>query len=205
MRRRVYLGEFSCEGFSGFDLEWLRGFRVLLLDANVLKDAAEGSAEAGFLRDLMMGCVEVHPGAVCCVPDFVRLEAFNMERYLFGSCSVRRFLRDVEKSRGGLYVEFKTPVRRVPADNRKIVLDVFPKEARRVLIREFPELSGTDCSLLLLAYVLRDCEVTVLLVSRDGVLGEAAATFGIPVSEPSGLREALTRLGGLKSGGESEA
>jgi len=123
-------------------------------------------------------------GAVCCIPDFIRIECFNMERHKLGDSRIRHFLKDVEESEEGLYIELKTPIKGFSADDRRRLLNLFPKRYRHPLIKRYTELSGTDVSLLFIALLMASYGLSVTIASFDNLLTDAAEDFGIGTYPP---------------------
>jgi len=166
-------------------LEWLKNFRVFLLDANVLKVIAyRDDDRTRLVQPLARLMTERNKGlrGVCGIADFVKIECFNMERHILGGgVKIRKFLKTVENNTDGFYVEFRTPIRRIHADDRKKLLDVLPRKERRILLKKCRWLSGTDASLLVLAVFLEIFGISVVVTSFDRDVAETSEELGIPV------------------------
>jgi len=166
-------------------LEWLKEFRIFLLDANVLKAIAyRDDDRTRFVQPLARLMTERNEGlrGVCGVADFVKIECFNMERHVLGGgVKIRRFLKAVENDADGFYVEFRTPIRRVHADDRKRFLNFLPRRERRILLKKCEYLSGTDMLLLVLAVFLKVSGISVVVASFDKDVAEASEELGVTV------------------------
>jgi len=178
------------EDCSGDELGLLKHYEAILLDTNVLNRIAyEGCRLLQPLINLMYNWRTVKPTAVCCVCDFIRIESLNVERWEFGDTRVRRLLKEVAENENGLYVELKTPIKEVIADQRKRFIDLFPKAYRHVLIKKYGDLSGTDVCLLIIALYLAMYGASASIATFDKTLLMACDEFGIKTFLKNRLRE----------------
>jgi len=91
------------------------------------------------------------------------------------------------KDPGYVLVEIQTPIRSKSADQRSSFADLLPRVLRRKVIRR--NLSGTDKSLLVVAWYLQREGLKVLVATRDRELMEACRELGIKASLPEDARE----------------
>lgn len=114
-----------------------------------------------------------------CIPDFIELEAMNAERLCHRDSKVRRFLKQVKTSELGFFLELRTPIRQVKAENRSLYLDLLPKKLRSIIIKNYKELSGTDIAILVTALFLANHTIPTSIASLDKTLLQAASEFSL--------------------------
>jgi len=178
LKVRVRVEDFSSRGMSPNDRRFLKKYVVILIDSNILQNIAyaEGSET---LKRLMTNWSSLKPKTICSVCDFIRIECYNFERFKYQDARIRHFLKDAAESKEGLYVEFVTPIKKISAEDRLKLVDLFPKAYRRVLIKDYGALSGTDSCLLLLAMYLKAFWIQVCIATQDETLLRASQDFGI--------------------------
>jgi hypothetical protein len=130
------------------------------------------------------------------IPDFIELEAINTERFHYKNRKVRRFLRNVHANKLEFYIELKTPIKHIKAENRSTYLDLLPKSVRHTIIKNYGELSGTDMAILVTALFLTDHHVRTAIASVDRTLLQAANELGIATCEAETLCKELTEAMG---------
>ena len=91
------------------------------------------------------------------------------------------------KDPGYVLVEIQTPIRSKSADQRSSFADLLPRVLRRKVIRR--NLSGTDKSLLVVAWYLQREGLKVLVATRDRELIEACWELGIEACLPENAGE----------------
>lgn len=157
----------------------LSRFKPILLDANVLLGVAHSGEGFQEVDQLMRrwGRIKTSYGAF--VTDFIVHEAISAEKQKYETKRVRYFLKEVEKSRDGFYIEVRTPIRKVMADKRGQYLNLLSKRDRHIILKGYPELSGTDISLLVVSVHMHSNGAEVTLASLDKKLVEAAETLNI--------------------------
>lgn len=166
---------------------------IVLLDSSALFSLVE---DPGWDPPLGLG------KRVCAVCDFILREAANAERWQRGTSKVRRTLTLLAEDPGRLLVEIRTPVRFKSAHQRDSFADFLPRVLRRRVIRG--SLSGTDKSLLAVAWYLQQEGLKVLVATRDQELMEACRELGIEARLPDEVEEVwpgekvLSEAGGPK-------
>ena len=126
-----------------------------------------------------------------CIPDFIALESKNAEKLEYRDSRVRKFLKNLTRSRTGLYIELSTPIRRVRADHRSRYLNSLPKACRHLIIKDYPDLSGTDIALIVTGRFLYQHGIPTAITTRDGTLLQAAEEFEIIPYHPEALCKLL--------------
>jgi hypothetical protein len=148
-------------------------YSPLLIDSNVLIGISHEEIQFRNIRCAIENWRKLNASSAIFVPDFIKIEAFNAERYHYSSCTIRKWLKKTENSPDGFYVELKTPVSSIQADQRAILLDLFPRR-ERLILRNYPELSGTDISLLAVYYYMFKNGIKATLYSMDKKMMSAA-------------------------------
>jgi hypothetical protein len=151
---------------------------LLLLDANMLIGICHGGGQFRDVEQIMRRGKEPMISSTASVADFIKIEAFNAERREFEANKVHSFLKEVEKSENGFFVEIKTKIREELADNRAKYLDYLSKPHRNMLLK-FKELSGTDIALLVTAIFIGNNDIKIILWSSDKKLVEAAEALEV--------------------------
>jgi hypothetical protein len=176
LKERIWISDFN---------SWIkiRDYKPILLDANVLMSIARSVEQFPAVSQLIRNWKNMRTTSAAFIADFIRLEALNAERWSRETSCVRRFLKEVEESKEGFYVEMRTPIKEVVADSRSRYLDLLPKRDRRILMQGYPQLSGTDISLLIMAIFMRNAGSRVHLASIDKELIGAAKALGVSTLE----------------------
>jgi len=184
LKRQFQINDFSLEGLSEYARGFLKKLEVVLLDSSVLCCMVYDEADDVFYPLGKLGGWDEMLGAsrVCVVCDFIKIECFNVERTLFRDVKIRRFLKGLAKCDKAFYVELKTPIKKFSADDRKRLLDLFPRKYRHVLIKKYGDLSGTDVCLLLVALYLKSHGISVSIATRDRILAEASEELEIKIA-----------------------
>lgn len=154
-------------------------YKPILLDANVLIGISRVEERYRDIDQLARNWKRRPTTSAVFVADFIKIEAFNAERNHYLTSKVRAFLKEVEDSANGFYVEVKTPIKKIAAEKRTQYLDQFPKKDRHVLLENYKDLSGTDICLLVMSVHMRDNSVQVTLGSSDKRLVAAAEALEV--------------------------
>jgi len=194
MRLQIFIQDFnSCDK----RLSSLRNYEIIFVDSSVLLHMFYESFYQKKLETIVLLFSEWRKrrfSEILCVPDFIELEAMNAERFYYGNRKVRRFLKNLKASELGFYIELRTPIKRVKAENRSIYLDLLSKKFRHIIIKKYKELSGTDIAMLVSALFLNKHKIATAIVSFDRTLLQAAEELGITPYEVDVLCKKLTGI-----------
>ena len=185
MKREVSIFSFKdgdlTSRFSDFS-----AMKLFILDANILISlSCADDLRLEPVRRLLEEWKHIRPSGVCCIPDFIMLEAFNAEKREAGSGNVKAFIDEAERSETAFFLQLKTPVRSIRADRRAKFIDYLPKRDRRVILAYYSSgESGTDQALLALSSILRMHGLSIVLVSKDEKMRLTAREMGLRFYPP---------------------
>jgi len=182
LKREIEISSFAVDDLAS-RFSTFSGMRLFILDANILLSLASGrDGDLDPIRRILERWKSIKSFGVCCVPDFVMLEALNAKKYMIDdeNVKVKEFMEKIEHSEEAFYIYLKTPVKGIRADSRAKFINYLPKRDRRVILSYYSdEKSGTDQAVLTLASILKSHGLSVVVVSKDEKLRTAAEEMNL--------------------------